>query len=74
MGRNMGIEPMHTGATIRRVNHFTNTAIHNAFLINKKYILILPIKMYFDKSFFYLIINGSSLVPVPFEYKASLAK
>lgn len=27
MGRNMGIEPMHTGATIRRVNHFTNSAM-----------------------------------------------
>ena len=23
----MGIEPMHTGATIRRVNHFTNFAM-----------------------------------------------
>lgn len=23
----MGIEPMRTGATIRRVNHFTNSAI-----------------------------------------------
>ena len=33
MGRNMGIEPMHTGATIRRVNHFTNSAISNYFYI-----------------------------------------
>ena len=27
MGRNVGIEPTHIGATIRRVNHFTNSAI-----------------------------------------------
>ena len=27
MGRNVGIEPTHTGATIRRVNHFTNSAM-----------------------------------------------
>lgn len=27
----MGIEPMHTGATIRRVNHFTNSAMYPYF-------------------------------------------
>ena len=27
MGRNVGIEPTHTGATNQRVNHFTNSAI-----------------------------------------------
>ena len=29
MGRHIGIEPMHTRATIWRVNHFTNDAIKN---------------------------------------------
>ena len=27
MGRNTGIEPAHNGATIHRVNHFTNYAM-----------------------------------------------
>ena len=44
MGRNKGIEPLHTGATIRRVNHFTNTAI-------SKYINILSINCTFCKTF-----------------------
>lgn len=27
MGRDKGVEPLHAGATIRSVNHFTNTAM-----------------------------------------------
>ena len=30
MGRNTGIEPAHNGATIHRVNHFTNYAMAGA--------------------------------------------
>ena len=36
MGRNMGIEPMHIGATIRRVNHFTRAAKFSKTTLNKK--------------------------------------
>ena len=43
MGRNVGIEPTHTGATIRRVNHFTNFAMNKDSLSNNlqncKYLL-----------------------------------
>ena len=47
MGRYVGIEPTHTGTTIQRVNHFTNTAI--------KFYSILTNFCLFDK-FFYVII------------------
>ena len=37
MGHNKGIEPLHTGATIRRVNHFTNCTMTGITYIIKDF-------------------------------------
>ena len=35
MGRRMRIELMHTGATNQRVNHFTNAAIKDKYILSE---------------------------------------
>ena len=55
LGRNMGIEPMRAGATIRCVNHFTNSAMHK--YINKLLLLLQVYIIMLKKESDFMILN-----------------